>query len=75
MDDVLQTKFPNAYYFNRKVLYLDWNFTEVVPKVSNWQSVTIGTGNGLAPKRCQTITWTNDELFYWRIYAAIGLNL
>ena len=25
-------------------------------------SVIIGSGNGLAPNRCQAITWTNDDL-------------
>ena len=33
---------------------------------------SIGSRNGLAPNRRQAITWTNDDLVHWRIYAAIG---
>ena len=35
---------------------------------------SIGSDNGLAPPKRQVIIWTNDELFYWRLYAALGLN-
>ena len=30
------------------------------------------SGNGLAPKSRQAITWTNDDPLHWRIYAALG---
>ena len=32
----------------------------------------IGSGDGLAPKGWQAITWTNADLVHWRIYAALG---
>ena len=39
---------------------------------SNWQKVSIGSGNGLAPNRRQTITWINVDPVNWLIYAALG---
>ena len=35
---------------------------------------SIGSDNDLAPTRRQAIIWTNGGLFYWRIYASLGLN-
>ena len=32
----------------------------------------IGSDNGLAPNRRHAIIWTNADLIYWRIYAALG---
>ena len=55
-----------------KKLYFGANFTEVCPWGSNWQKVSIGSGNGLAPNRRQAITWTNVEPVHGRIYAALG---
>ena len=43
-----------------------------VPEVV--QLINIGSNNGLVPNRRQAIIWTNDSLFYWRIYASLGLN-
>ena len=39
---------------------------------SNWQYVSIGSDNGLAPFRRQAIIWTNADLVHWRIHAALG---
>ena len=44
----------------------------IVPRGSNWQDVSIGSGNGLAPNRRQAITWSIDGQVHWRIYAALG---
>ena len=35
---------------------------------------SIGSDNGLAPKRRQAIIWTNGGFIWWRIYASVGLN-
>ena len=35
-------------------------------------TVSIGSGNGLAPRRRQAITWTNADPVNRRIYAALG---
>ena len=35
-----------------------------------WQQINIGSGNGLAPNRCQAITWTNDDPVDGHIYKA-----
>ena len=32
----------------------------------------MGSVNGLAPNRRQTIIWTNGDLIHWRIYASLG---
>ena len=42
--------------------------------VSNWQYCSIGSDNGLAPNRRQTINWTNVGMLYRRIYASLGPN-
>ena len=42
--------------------FFDLNFTEVCPYGSNWQFGSTGSGNGLAPNRPQTITWTKADL-------------
>ena len=42
--------------------------------ILNWQQSTIGSDNGLAPNRQQTIIWTNDGIVYWGTYASLGLN-
>ena len=39
---------------------------------ANWQKVSIGSGNGLAPVRRQAITWINADPVHRRIYAAQG---
>ena len=35
-------------------------------------TVSIGSGNGLAPNRRQVINWTNADPVHWRIYTALG---
>ena len=35
---------------------------------------SIGSVNGLTPRRWQAIIWTNEVLIYWRIYASHGLG-
>ena len=45
-----------------------WNLFPGVHLTEN----SIGSGNGLAPKRRQAITWTNADPAHWRIYAALG---
>ena len=55
-----------------KILYFDYNFTDVCSQGSNWQSSSIGLDNGLAPNRWQAIIWTNADPNNWRIYATLG---
>ena len=38
-----------------KYVYFDWNFII--------QHIIIGSGNGLAPNKQQSITWTSDDKF------------
>ena len=45
-----------------------------VPKESKSQRVIIGSGNGLAPDRCQAITWTYVDLFHKYLYVSPSLN-
>ena len=68
---ILQTTFSKAFSWT-KSLYFFSNFTEVYSQGSNWQWVSIGSGNGLSPVRCQAIPWTNADPIRWRIYAALG---
>ena len=35
--------------------------TGICSQESNWQSITIGSGNGLVRNRRQAITWTNAD--------------
>ena len=57
-----------------KVLRLNKNLTEIHSLENDWQWVSIGSDNGLAPKRQQAIIWANDDLIHWCIYASLGLN-
>ena len=59
------------HFHQWKVLWFDSNFTGVCSWGSNWQYVSIGSGNGLVPNRRQTITWTKADLVHWCIYAAL----
>ena len=59
------------HFVEWKVLNFDSNFTEVSSQGSNWQYVSIGSGNGLAPNRRQAITWTKAYLVHRRIYATL----
>ena len=49
------------HFCERKVLYPDYNFTEVCSWGSNWQLTSIGLDNGLAPDWRQAIIWTNVD--------------
>ena len=40
-------------------MYFDSNFTEICSQEFNQQLDSISSDNGLAPKRCQSIIWTN----------------
>ena len=40
----------------------------------NWEYVSIGSGDGLAPIRRQAITWTNDDLVCWWTFATTGFT-
>ena len=59
-------------FMNEKNLYFDSNFTGVSCKGFNWQEVSIGPGNGLAPNRGQTIIWTNANPVHQHIHVALG---
>ena len=62
-------------FFNENVRILIEISLKFVPRIHlNWQSVSIGSGNGLAPNRWQAITWTNDDPVQWLIYASPGLS-
>ena len=71
MAAILQTAISNAIS-SMQNLYFGANFTEVCPWGTNWQKVSIGSGNGLAPNRRQAITRTNVDPVHGRIYAALG---
>ena len=48
-------------FVNENVLILIKKFTEVCSQWSNWQNASIGSDNGMAPNRLQTIIWTNAD--------------
>ena len=52
--------FFQKYFLERKLVYFDKIFIEICSPGSNWQYSSIGSDNGLAPTRRQTIIWTND---------------
>ena len=60
------------HFHEWKVIYFDMNFIEICFWGRNWQSLSIGSGNGLAPNRRQTIIWTNANPVYQCIYVALG---
>ena len=60
------------HFHEWKVLYFDSNFNEVCLYESDWQYVSMGSGNGLAPNRQQAITWISDDPGHWRKYAVQG---
>ena len=59
MPDSLQT-FSSAFSCI-KLFEFGLKFHLICCWESNWQTVSIGSGNGLAPNRCQAVTWTNDD--------------
>ena len=58
------------YFF----FHFDTGVIEDCPWWSNRQNVSVGPGNGLAQNMRQAITWTNDDLVRWRIYASTDFN-
>ena len=64
-------RYFHMHFREWKILYFDYNFTDVCPQGSNWQSSSIGLDNGLAPNRRQPIIWTNADPINWRIYATL----
>ena len=62
-DDTFKCIFLNK---NDRIVII---ITEICSRESKWQYASIGSGNGLAPKRRLTITWTNADRVHWRIYA------
>ena len=42
--------------------------------MSNQQYSSIGSDNGLAPAKQQTIIWINDGRVWWHIYASLSIN-
>ena len=69
-DDILKYIFLNENV--RFSIEFSLNIVLCSPIYNQW--VSIGLDSGLAPKRWQAIIWTNYGLFYWRIYASLGLN-
>ena len=57
---ISQSAFSNAFS-ERKIIYLNSNFTEIWSKRSSYQYASIGSDNGI---KC--------GLVYWRIYASLG---
>ena len=45
-----------------------------IPTIPSDNKNTIGAYTGLAPTRWQSIICTNDGIFYWRLYASLGLD-
>ena len=41
---------------------------------SNWQTVIVGSNNGLLPKTQKPIIWANDEKDHWYHMASLGHN-
>ena len=67
---ISQTMFSSAW----KLSNFKWIFIETCSSGSNWKYGSIGSDNGLAPYRRQAIIRTNGGIFYWRIYASLGLS-
>ena len=70
VDNIFKCCWIKCLYFN----YYYSNFTEVCFQRSNWQHITLGSGNGLAPNRWQAITWTNRDPDTWCCVASLGHN-
>ena len=72
-NNIFKTPFSNEYPWIY-VLYFDSNLSVVCFHGCNWHKVNIGSGNGLAPNRCQAITRTNDGLVHWCFYLSPTIN-
>ena len=68
-DDIFKCIFMNENFWILKL-----NFTEICSLGCNWQYGGIGSDNGLVQIRQQDIIWSNDGMFYWHLYASLGLN-
>ena len=68
-----QTTVFQVHFLEWKLLNFKWNFTEACSLGSNWQYGSIGSENGLAPNRRQTIIWSNFGMLHWHIYAHSAL--
>ena len=62
------------HFFQWKLFDFKENFTDLCSLESNWQSGSIGSDNGLVPNGRQAIIWSNEGMFYWRIYTSLDLN-
>ena len=64
------------HFLERKWIYVYFaqDLMDVCSEGSNEQYFSIGSDNILAPTRRQAIIWTNYVLFFWLIYAPLGLN-
>ena len=69
-----QMTFSSFLFLEWKPLNFKLNFTEICSLWSNWQHSSIGSDNGLAPNRRQTIMWSYVGMLYWRTYASLGPN-
>ena len=67
-DDISKCIFVNEY------LILIKFSLKFVRKVPIKRLTSIGSDNGLAANRRQTIIWNNDGSVYWRMYASLGFN-
>ena len=73
MAAILQTTFSNTFSW-MKILNFKESFFEVCSLGSNRQYVSIGSHNGLAPRRRLAIILTNDELTYIFINASLDID-
>ena len=69
MTDIWQTTFSSVFYC-MEIVVVDSNFTEI-HFWSNLQQASNSSGNGFAPNRWQTITWTNVDYVIWRHMALL----
>ena len=70
-------KWPSFYTWHFEIHFLEckhihfhWNFTEICCQgfIWQWQWVSMGSENGLAPNRWQVIIWTNGSDWFSDIY-------
>ena len=64
-----QTTFSNAF---SRIIKFRFKLHWIYSQEASWQYTSIGSGNGLPPKRRQAITGNDDVPVPWRIYAALG---
>ena len=73
---ILKTTF-HVHFIDWVYLYFDPNVTKVCSWECSWQwqHVSIGLCNGLAPKWWQAITWNIDNPITRRIHATVDINV